>query len=259
MTSSLLRSEFPDIRIGGYASCGVYAAFDENATEFYRSFITWFDDFLAYVKARDTASPLDFFSWHIYSSSPAEVLAHARYCREKLDAAGFENTEAILDEWNWSGDGMFEKMRDMTGASFAADVMCRLQRTDDADAACYYDAQPDQLYGGLFVRGTDRPSRAYYALKAFGQLREIGTEAEFTADTDLAVAAAADGERAGVMISNYGKDGRIVSLRFPEAGRVRLYLLDEAHDLDLIADAPCGSVSTYVRKNTVLYAEADPE
>ncbi|MBQ6021008.1 MAG: hypothetical protein IJL26_12620 [Clostridia bacterium] len=257
VTANLLRREFPDIRIGGYASCGVYAAFDENADDFYRSFITWFDDFLAYVKAPETASPLDFFSWHIYSSDPSQVLAHARYCREKLDKAGFEKTEAILDEWNWAGKDMFERMRDMTGASFTADVMCRLQKTDDVDVACYYDAQPDQAYGGLFLRHTDTPSRAYYAVKAFGKLYALGGEADYIADTDLAAAAATDGNTAAAVVSNYEKESRLVTLCFPGAKRIRLYLLDGSHDLSPIADAPCDTLTTTADKNTVLYAEAD--
>lgn len=256
-TANLLKKEFPGIKVGGYASCGFYAAFNEEADDFYRSFLTWFDDFLAFVKAPGTAAPLDFFSWHVYSSDPAEVLAHARYCREKLDAAGFETTEAILDEWNWAGKDMFEKMRDMTGAAFTADVMCRMQKTNDVDVACYYDAQPDQAYGGLFIRHTDEPSRTYYAVKAFGRLLEIGSEAETTAETDLAVAAAADGDRAAAVISNYGKDGRPVKLCFPGAKRVRLYLLDDVHALSLIAEAPCDTLTTVAEKNSILLAEAD--
>ncbi|MBR5743676.1 MAG: hypothetical protein IKX85_07690, partial [Clostridia bacterium] len=197
-TANLIKREFPDLKVGGYASCGVYAAFNENATDFYRSFITWFDDFLAYVRSPETRAPLDFFSWHIYSSDPEEVLRHARYCREKLDKAGFTETESILDEWNLSGPDKFEKMRDMTGASFTADVLCRLQRDDSVDVACYYDAQPDQHYGGLFARGTDSPSRTYYAVKAFGSLRKLGAEAVCSADTELAAAAAVDGKKRGV-------------------------------------------------------------
>ncbi|MBR5427447.1 MAG: hypothetical protein IK118_03795 [Clostridia bacterium] len=256
-TSNLLKREFPPIRVGGYASCGVYAAFDENADDFFRSFITWFDDFLAYIKTPETACPLDFFSWHIYSSDPAQVLAHARYCREKLDAAGFDATESILDEWNWSGKNMFESMRDMPGASFTADVMCRLQQGNDVDVACYYDAQPDQAYGGLFLRHTDTPSRAYYAVKAFGKLRALGKEAEYTAETDLAVAAATDGKRAAAVIPNHEKDARQIKICFPGAETIRLYLLDGLHDLAPIAEAPCDTLTTAADKNTVLYAEAD--
>ena len=256
-TANLLKREFPDIKVGGYASCGVYAAFRETPDEFYSSFIRWIDEFLAYIKEPETASPLDFFSWHIYSSSPDEVLSHARYCREKLDAAGFKDTESILDEWNWAGKDMFETMRGMPGASFAAEVMCRLQQTDDADVACYYDAQPDQLYGGLFLRHTDTPSRAYYAVKAFGLLRTMGAQADVTAGTDLAAAAATDGNRRGIVIANHEKDDRPVRLSFPGAARVRLYLLDEQHDLSLIAEAPCDEITAVSAKNTVLYAEAE--
>ena len=256
-TANLLKREFPAIKVGGYASCGVYAAFRENPDEFYSSFLRWIDDFLAFLKAPETAAPLDFFSWHIYSADPAEVLAHARYCREKLDAAGFCGTECILDEWNYAGKNMFEAMRDMTGASFTAEVMCRMQLTDDTDAACYYDAQPDQLYGGLFLRHTEQPSRTYYAVKAFGKLRALGTQADMTADTDLAAAAAADGRTRAALVSNFGKESRPLRFCFPGAKEIRLYLLDDEHDLSLIAQAPCDTIITTGAKNTVLLAEAE--
>ncbi len=257
VTANLLKREFPSVKVGGYASCGFYGAFDENANDFLRSFLTWFDDFLAYVKAPRTASPLDFFSWHIYSSDPAQVLAHARYCREKLDAAGFTEAEAILDEWNWAGSDMFTKMRDMTGASFTADVMCRLQQTDDVDVACYYDAQPDQAYGGLFLRHTDTPSRTYYAVKAFGMLRALGSEAEMRAETDLAAAASTDGQRRMALVSGYKKSSRQLRFSFPGAKKISLYLLDEHHDLSLIAEASGDSIATTVNENTVLLAAAE--
>ena len=256
-TANLLKREFPDIKVGGYASCGVYAAFDENANDFYRLFLTWIDDFLAHIKAPETAAPLDFFSWHIYSSDPSAVQAHARYCREKLDAAGFTQTESILDEWNWAGEDMFERMRDMTGASFTADVMCRLQQTDDTALACYYDAQPEQAYGGLFYRHTADPSRAYYAVKAFGKLLAMGAEAKADTDTVLAAAAATDGAKRAAVVSNYEKESRPICFSFPGASKVSLYLLDETHDLSLIAEAPCDTIATVCAKNTVLYAEAE--
>ena len=257
VAANLLKKEFPDIKVGGYASCGVYAAFNENADDFYRSFLTWIDDFLAYVKDPRTAAPLDFFSWHIYSADPAEVLRHASYCRKTLDEAGFTDTECILDEWNYAGNDMFEAMRGMPGAAFAADVMCRLQNADDTDAACYYDAQPDQAFGGVFLRHTDTPSRTYYALKAFGRLLALGTQAETYNKTDLPAAAASDGTTRAVLIPNHEKTDRMLRLSFPGAKRVRLYLLDGAHDLSLIAEAPCDSIITESKKNTVLLAEAE--
>ncbi len=124
-TANLLKKEFPNIKVGGYASCGVYAAFNENADDFYCSFLTWIDDFLAYVKAPETASPLDFFSWHIYSSDPAEVLAHAEYCRKKLDAAGFTDTECILARYDRRG---LYRRRDVPPTEYGRHGRCLLLR-----------------------------------------------------------------------------------------------------------------------------------
>ena len=152
---------------------------------------------------------------------------------------------------------MFTKMRNMTGASFTADVMCRLQQTNDVDLACYYDAQPDQAYGGLFLRHTDTPSRTYYAVKAFGLLRSLGSEAKITADTDLAVAASTDGSRRMALISSYGKTARPILLSFPGASRLRLYLLDDSHDLSPIAEVSCDSIAASIAGNTVLLAAAE--
>lgn len=257
VTANLLKKEFPNIKVGGYASCGFYAAFDEKADDFFRSFITYADDFLAYIKNPETKAPLDFFSWHIYAYKTDDVLAHAKYCRNLLDKAGFEHVESILDEWNYSGSDMFEKMRDMTGATFTGDVMCRLQHTDDVDVACYYDAQPDQAYGGLFIRHTADPSRTYYAVKAFGQIRRLGNEAKTETDTNLTTLASTDGTNSRLIVVNFNKDKEQVKLSFPGAKRISLYLLDNCHDLSLIALANCDSVVTECANNTLLYAEAE--
>ena len=136
-------------------------------------------------------------------------------------------------------------------------MLCRLQQTDDVDLACYYDAQPEQAYGGLFLRHTDTPSRAYYAVKAFGKLLALGNEAAVTAETDLAAGAAFNGDLRAAVISNYEKEERQLRLSFPGAKKIRLYLLDAAHDLSLIAEAPCDVMITTSKKNTVLLAQAE--
>ena len=56
---------------------------------------------------------------------------------------------------------------------------------------------------------------------------------------------------------NFEKEDRRLRLSFPGAKRVSLYLLDAGHDLSLIAEAPCDTVITESRKNTVLLAEAE--
>ena len=86
-----------------------------------------------------------------------------------------KQTENILDEWNYCGPSMFEAMRRMEGASYVAGTLCELQ-TSPANSAMYYDAQPRQKYGGLFELNMTTPTKAYYAMKAFGCLYGLGHE-----------------------------------------------------------------------------------
>ena len=60
------------------------------------------------MKAPETAAPLDFFSWHIYTDDPAAVLRHARYCREKLDAAGLRKPKSHKKRPLWGLADFFE-------------------------------------------------------------------------------------------------------------------------------------------------------
>lgn len=104
ITSNYLKEKFPDILIGGYASCGFYALSETiagNANSSTRTgyFIYFFEEFLKYITSEEHKSPLDFFSWHSYAG-PEENVMYAKYAREMLDSFGFYNTESILNEWN---------------------------------------------------------------------------------------------------------------------------------------------------------------
>jgi xylan 1,4-beta-xylosidase len=57
--------------------------------------------FLEFCKLND--APIDFVSWHIYPRSPPYSVAEAaREVQEMLSKYGFENTESIISEWNYS-------------------------------------------------------------------------------------------------------------------------------------------------------------
>ena len=71
VTAQYLKSKFPDLKIGGYGSCGFYALTKTNAVNTGSSpenqyFITFFEDFLAYAKEHN--SPMDFFTWQAVPS-----------------------------------------------------------------------------------------------------------------------------------------------------------------------------------------------
>ena len=59
------------------------------------------------------------------------------------------------------------------------------------------------------------------------------------------------------VISNYEKSGRPLLFSFPGASKIKLYLLDENHDLSLTAETSGDSIITMIDKNTVLLAEAE--
>jgi hypothetical protein len=137
VTSKYLKERFSKIKVGGYGSCGFYTLTRTNIPESYSEFIPFFTDFLEYVTKNDC--PLDFYSWHIYTSDIAELTAHAKYARETLDKYGFKNTEAHLNEWNIGVEGeSFLLKHSATGAAFVAAVMCLLQNTSYVDIAMYY-------------------------------------------------------------------------------------------------------------------------
>ena len=201
ITSSHLKNLFPHLKIGGYASCGFYAlqnAFIKNANSSPRKeyFITFFDGFLEYIKENDC--PLDFFSWHSYDSIENNKI-YAAYARQRLDEAGYTETETTCNEWNCETE--------MRGTARHGAVTCgmmlALQNTP-LDSAMFYDAQfSTSIYGSLFNPLTAEPFYAYYAFKAFNELYRLSQQAEASVDeAGVYALAATDNKSACVLISN---------------------------------------------------------
>lgn len=168
LTAKYLKSRFPHLKIGGYASCGFYALTDGNA-EFaacsprYQYFMDFFDGFLKYIVEHN--SPLDFFSWHSYSSIKENII-WAEYARRRLDENGFTNTEHFLDEWNCQPD----LKGTIKHAALTGGMMLALQNTS-LDGAMFYDARCGMgIYSGMFNCMTYKPLPSYYTFIAFGKL-----------------------------------------------------------------------------------------
>ena len=89
---------------------------------------------------------------------------------------------------------------------------------------------------------TYRPLKGYYPFAAWRDLRELGTWIPADcADPDVYSCAAADGENAAVLLTNYcdrdDAPGKDLSVRFEGFGgpcRAEVYLLDKDHDLKLV-------------------------
>lgn len=86
--ASELRSRYPRLSIGGPAfSSGVF-----------REKWEWVETFLAAVAYR--SSPLDFVSFHSYSSDPSEIVDGVARFAAALDAAGLSGTRIVVSEWH---------------------------------------------------------------------------------------------------------------------------------------------------------------
>ena len=198
-----LKSRFPEIKIGGFGSCGFYTVTRDENPEGFENFVPFFENFLKSVKAEN--SHLDFFSWHIYTNDEKELLTHAKFVRETLDKYGFENTESHLNEWNVNGEGEgFLDKHNEFGASFDAAVMLMLQNTDYVDKAMYYAFSTNSSYNGFMNQNdksyTDVP---WYSFVSFGKLYELGKFGEVNTDGNVYASAATDGESCAVLMANY--------------------------------------------------------
>lgn len=161
-----LKAQFPALKIGGPAICGREV---------------WAKRFLTYC--RDNKVPLDFFSWHIYTTDPRKMAEKAVRFRKMLDDAGYVKTESILDEWNyvkgWGDDWVHsvevESGRfNQKGAAFIAAAMVDCQYAP-VDMLMYYDARIGTAMNGMFDATTLWPKKGYYPFYAWSKLACRGT------------------------------------------------------------------------------------
>lgn len=173
-----IHAAFPEVRVGGPAA-GATGEFREGAfhpTPFLRGLLS---------ACRTGRAPLHFFSWHIYTNDPTEVIDRARALRQWLDSEGFRDTELHLNEWNFLPGNSWNPMlnsanpaartawyRDMggeQGARFVAATLIALQDSP-VTVANYYSGDTSPF--GLFERfGT--PKSTYFSVLAFQQVREM--------------------------------------------------------------------------------------
>ncbi len=214
-----LKACFGDsIKVGGYASSGIYRGFmdvDEEYTRpheitlfetraFYHT--KFFKGFLERVK-RDNL-PIDFFSHHSYVNVPRTILTQ-RYVEKFLEEAGLGHIEIHLNEWNRNRD--WKMVAASKTAAESAAMMLAMHETK-VSMMCYYDARIGiGPYAGFFNGVTREPFATYYVFKAFGKLYALGDQVEITGDLgdDLYAMAAANGKERGILITNIGEDKEI--------------------------------------------------
>ena len=201
-----LKGKVPHLKIGGYGHCGFYAGVGSdhipaaNSSPRMGHFVECSHRFLK--AAKENGWPLDFFSFHSYSE-PKEALRQVRFADEHLNEYGFtrDKTERHFNEW------LPYVSHDSLGtAKQAAGIAAELigLQNGPCDLACIYDARCGLgNYSPLFNPMSYKPHKAYYAFKAFNELRTRGTAVKATADDPAVwVAAARNADGGAVMIAN---------------------------------------------------------
>ncbi len=250
ITANHLKACFPDLKIGGYASCGFYeilntaAASQANVSTRTGYFIEFFEKFLAHITSEEHKAPLDFFSWHSYAG-PEENIRFAAYAREMLNKHGFTKTESILNEWNPG----IHRRGTLADASAIGSMLVAMQNSS-VDLLMYYDATMESSYGGLFNPITRKPFKAYYTMAAFNRLYQLGMQYALFDTTEggkltagIYGLAAGDGQGKQAVLVVNGKciigQTEDVTLTAPE-GTWQLSLIDDAHDLSPVATVSGG-------------------
>ena len=204
VAATYLKGRFPDLKFGGYGSCGFYALTKTNnvksgAPAYNKYFIEFFQGFLDYIK--EHKPPMDFFTWHSYTTTEVNT-RWIKYVNDNLKKAGYGDAEVICDEWNYNPTEN-DQIDRRYGANQTS-MLCMFQN-EGLDMAHYYDGDDDYLtWAGLFVRDR-KPSSAYYGFYAFGQLYKMGSQVEIKNKLrkDMyAVAARDDNGNAALLISN---------------------------------------------------------
>jgi hypothetical protein len=188
---------------------------------------------LKFVTNPETSAPLDFYSWHLYTADPQEIIVHADFVCSKLKEYKLSQTEIIFNEWNYmdpDDPDIFDNMKEAPGASFVASAFCRMQKSP-IDKSMYYDALPTRRYCGLYYFPSLKVTKTYYAFKAFNDLYKLGVEVESSVDGEaVAVCAAASDDNHAVLIVNFSKEEQLAKLNLKESKSFNeAFLIDETH------------------------------
>lgn len=198
--SKYLHRKFPQLKIGGPALC-------ERED--------WAERFLAEMQKRNV--PMDFFSFHCYTSIPDRLVEKIGRISEMTRNYGYGDVELILNEWsyveNWSSRyvASLRAIQNERGAAFCAEVMNKSQLSD-LDMLMYYDVRRSTVLNGFFAKTDAHPLKTYYTFYSWSKLAELGTQVKAVADDpEISVTAAKDGDgRLGLFVSRYCPDYNIV-------------------------------------------------
>lgn len=227
ITVKHLKALFPQLNIGGPA-----LAHNED----------WADDFLKEMKSRNVA--IDFFSWHIYCTEPVRMTEKAERIKKLLIKHGYENTESILNEWNYVkgwGEDFVYSIKSITGIKGAAFMMACMSAAQHSaiDMLMYYDTRPS-AFNGAFDFYTYEPLKGYYPLYWYGMFYDMEKEikAENHIENIYALCGVDKNGKTLSIITHYNDhdtaNSKRIAVDFGKKGMYEVSLLDRKHNGEIM-------------------------
>lgn len=222
VASKYLKSRFPNIKIGGYGSCGFYALHRPGA-EWPEIWLDYFHKFFKYIKEHN--SPIDFFSWHSYSKTATNIM-YTEYLEKKLKEFGYENIETHLNEWH--------AVREDRGLAHhsaeAAANMIAMQNSPVVHVCNVYDMRVTGAsgYNAIFNMNNYKPFKTFYSFVAFNKLYQLKNQVESTIDTeDMYVLTAKDGEKTAMLIVNLSGKKQPIEINGLDLTNAKYHVVDD--------------------------------
>ncbi len=249
IASKHLKERFPYIKIGGPAFCNL----DEVSTN------VWVRPFLQ--KLKEENAPLDFFSWHGYTLEIDYIIDKLQFSRNLLDEYGFDNTENILNEWNYAKDFTVEEYKQLLsikGAAFTSAYMTVCQE-GSLDMLMYYDARPTVM-NNLFDQDFFEPRKGYYVHKVWGDMLKANAVeciAEHNISDIYVTAAKAVNDEFAIITYYTDKNNHLpkdIEVVFTDSqiSVKSIYLHDKNHDMAKIGTAIDSKISLTIEANTII-------
>lgn len=161
-TAAAIKAEFPYLLVGGPALASQGGTLNSQLEQYTSRF-------LDYLQKHDT--PLDFLSWHVYSSDATEYLQLAEFYRAQLDSHGYTNAESHITEWNTAmkGEDETDAVRNTArGAALMSAAWIALQ-DGGVDVSTFYRGNEHASHGnmGMFTpAGEAKPMAWAFSLWA---------------------------------------------------------------------------------------------
>ena len=239
-----IKEAYPRLKVGGPASANV-------------SDPAFLQGFLDYVTAKGV--PCDFVSWHYYGTDAAEAGRLAKQVKTMVRKAGLKvpvfNTEWNALELDEQGIIQCPDARNMTGAAFDAAFMMQMEAAK-TDLSVYYDAMSAAPWGAMYDTCSYTVNKPLYSFVAFSKLYQLGSRmAVKTLGKDVYAMAAKNEDKFALLVSVCQDKRDALELNLP-AGKKRIRLLDEKHDLEVIAETEENQITLPLQGQSVLLVES---